>query len=1041
MKYWMNYKNIKTLNKMIKHEFNNISSWVAVSILKEIKFKYFITLTIDNSILLEDKDTGYFDNISSINNDCGEYLKIEKINDFYKIKSCYKNKKKEEEDGDDFKFNEILIKKENIYFSYSCLVKFLEKLKLNYKDINYVWTFEISNILYFHILLTDCNIPIKDLRIFIHKEWNSIINVYNKLSIECDEIFDILSSLNYILKLPVKFGFDKKIQDEVNVFIKFNIYKFNLYFYGLVINKKIIYDKCHVLNEFLINVVEKSEIEQKNLEYIYLESSLNYQKNTKHFFNYFGRLVKTKVYLNFLLFLKKLTKDVNNKKDVISYFIIKRIYKDDELQIMNKRIVYKFLVSIFTLFYSLSRLNVVKDKIILYSQIGKIFFYGYSKKVHDELFEKLKVLYPNFNSKQTYELLYKNTGLYFMTFFALFDFIKIKELADNKVLISFLENEEIQEFKINKKKLYGQNFPLYVKPKDWDIKIKDLNKNYTGGYLNNGDLFKIPLGKGNNRILQSNSGKVVNCINFLQSVSYEIDCMCLEYIIKNKDIIKDTNILLNIDEINDSDILKIKKQKSFNTKIEVFDKTLEILDLYKISKYFYFIYQVDFRGRIYVVSDYLNYQTNKIVRSILRYNNKQLINKKDNIINWLKVVTVRKFLGSTKESFNWFVNYFDENLENSIKNWIFNRTNENEFFWLKADEPYFFLSLLFEWYRFYTSDNYYYSGFIVFFDATCSGSQIISLLLGCDKYAESLNLVPSSVDYKIQDYYMYVVKEFLDYCEKYYCKHSFYSQLLLNFDQNSLRKFFKKVIMTINYGLTKKGMRYKFKEQLNEMNELRNWSEYNLNKFVDIFYLFLENLVLVKSLNILVDYIDFLIKNNKDFVIYTSLDGFYLKEEKSDLLIGLNYNKKDKYKYSYSLSQNKKRKRKQINLVLYNDIRDKNKEIRAFKANYVHHIDSIIVYSLINKLESSKIDISVIHDCFGIRLNDIVKFNQLYRKSLIDLFSKEDNFLNWLKYLFQKDVTDLELLNSLLKELELLQNNKNSSIINNVDKSFYIVFP
>jgi DNA-directed RNA polymerase len=241
---------------------------------------------------------------------------------------------------------------------------------------------------------------------------------------------------------------------------------------------------------------------------------------------------------------------------------------------------------------------------------------------------------------------------------------------------------------------------------------------------------------------------------------------------------------------------------------------------------------------------------------------------------------------------------------------------------------------------------------------------------------------------------MYVVQEFLVYCEINHSKKSFYVNHIKIYDNNNLRKFFKKVIMTINYGLTKKGMKFKFKEQLVEMNKLLDWSDYNLNLFVNIFFEFLNNLALVKSLNILIDYVDFLIKNNKDFVVYTTFDGFIFNKSKSDLLIGLNYNKREKHKYSYSVSAKEKRKKKQMHLVFFNKERDKQKEIRAFKANYIHHIDSIIVYSLLNEIKNDKIDISVIHDCFGIKLNDIDIFNKKYRDVLTKLFNEKYNFLN-----------------------------------------------
>jgi len=193
----------------------------------------------------------------------------------------------------------------------------------------------------------------------------------------------------------------------------------------------------------------------------------------------------------------------------------------------------------------------------------------------------------------------------------------------------------------------------------------------------------------------------------------------------------------------------------------------------------------------------------------------------------------------------------------------------------------------------------------------------------------------------------------------------------------------------------------------------------------------------------MVKYVSYLIDKKRKFLVYTSFDGFKLDESTSDLLVSFDYNKIDLYKYKYSLSLKNKRKRRQTTLVLYSKDRDKQKELRAFKANYIHHIDSIIVYSVIYKLMEKKIKICVIHDCFGISLKDIEQFNIIYRECLINLFQKDNNFLNWLKYLFQKDIiNNNELLNSLLKELiELQDKNKNDEILKEITNSFYIIFP
>ena len=50
---------------------------------------------------------------------------------------------------------------------------------------------------------------------------------------------------------------------------------------------------------------------------------------------------------------------------------------------------------------------------------------------------------------------------------------------------------------------------------------------------------------------------------------------------------------------------------------------------------------------------------------------------------------------------------------------------------------------------------------MIWVDATCSGSQLISLLLGIDKYAKDLNLLSSNKNEIPGDYYSKINEEFI----------------------------------------------------------------------------------------------------------------------------------------------------------------------------------------------------------------------------------------------------------------------------------------
>jgi DNA-directed RNA polymerase len=69
-----------------------------------------------------------------------------------------------------------------------------------------------------------------------------------------------------------------------------------------------------------------------------------------------------------------------------------------------------------------------------------------------------------------------------------------------------------------------------------------------------------------------------------------------------------------------------KLLQSKYTKLDKFEKTIEIAEEYEKYEKIYFVYYMDFRGRIYVLSDYLNYQGNGLARALINLNKKSQVN-------------------------------------------------------------------------------------------------------------------------------------------------------------------------------------------------------------------------------------------------------------------------------------------------------------------------------------------------------------------------------------------------------------------------------
>jgi DNA-directed RNA polymerase len=164
----------------------------------------------------------------------------------------------------------------------------------------------------------------------------------------------------------------------------------------------------------------------------------------------------------------------------------------------------------------------------------------------------------------------------------------------------------------------------------------------------NGKLFYLGLGKNKLNVknikyvrdIKFNTTKFIKSINYLQKVAYEIDNQLLNYIKNNLVIIKekiygqnitkkDIDLLRNqlLEEKNNLDLKNLYDEKlSIFSKLNKLDKELDVCFTYSKYSEFYFVYNVDFRGRIYVFSEHINYQTSTFIRGILKFKKKCKIN-------------------------------------------------------------------------------------------------------------------------------------------------------------------------------------------------------------------------------------------------------------------------------------------------------------------------------------------------------------------------------------------------------------------------------
>jgi DNA-directed RNA polymerase len=120
-------------------------------------------------------------------------------------------------------------------------------------------------------------------------------------------------------------------------------------------------------------------------------------------------------------------------------------------------------------------------------------------------------------------------------------------------------------------------------------------------------------------------------INKVSGVPFKINVKVLENLITDKHkLLIDSHIVADQEkEINNMTKYQLAKFKSLKSKFNLQETILGIADFYKSYNNIYFPLRLDSRGRIYCNTNYLNYQSSELAKSLLLFSNPSLISKKN----------------------------------------------------------------------------------------------------------------------------------------------------------------------------------------------------------------------------------------------------------------------------------------------------------------------------------------------------------------------------------------------------------------------------
>jgi len=817
-------------------------------------------------------------------------------------------------------------------------------------------------------------INFKDLIVLFELEFNLNLEEfkkkYNFEQIKILNYFKFSSAIYNIYKEKINKIQDELREDEYSLFIEREEKYWNeLEKKEEEFQEKYLIDKLNLELE-----LENANIKEYN-DYILNNSYVSDQLNIIYL-NLKENLLKS-----WNLMFKSLVKQ---KKSVIYNYMLD-INKDSKFFKLLWKIIFYYC-------YQNDGINVYKTPAIVKSGLGFLLIQVFDKK-KQELY-----MYDNI----------LELGMEFQLYFSKF-FGEILKLNDNFDLKGYYFSINIrQDIKNLFNKLpnnlrYKERLPMLIEPKDWSL-------NYLGGYLYNNNLIKNNLVKNkfkNN--LEIKDKEYYNYINYLQKVVYIVNKEVYNFVYKNIiEIKKKLGFLLNKKELLDEYIrlgrlllyqnlsgiekknLEKKKENLFKEwqELEKLEKNLYFLGLYFDVEEFYFPGRNDFRGRYYFDNNVLNLQNDKMIRGFIKFRYYSIFDLK-----WFKIAFISLYGIKLKTKDDYLIK-FDE-LETEIielnLDFIFNSENP----WQILAYSLEYIDYL-EWKADECNENKVYeTNLPIFFDATCSVGQLVSLLVGNKKYLGALNLVEKGEE-GLGDIYIVLIKEFLDGLNGLESEEDIILCKNLNkrisfTNLQVWRKYLKHTLMPIFYGLTDKGMR---------SNLIRDSNKLNLKLNIDLINFIWINLVKFKDNN---SFFRVLFLINEVFEIekivalkfYVNNKGFVTNKQDNMMTLLLNYEEIDKKIIVLDKIIQGERIKKTATFLLSKGLVDNEKQLLALKANLIHTLDALWLHLTAIHCEKLGVkDLIPLFDCLGCQFGDIDKVLYSFKYALGAVFSNKEQFLN-----------------------------------------------
>jgi len=560
--------------------------------------------------------------------------------------------------------------------------------------------------------------------------------------------------------------------------------------------------------------------------------------------------------------------------------------------------------------------------------------------------------------------------------------------------------------------------PMICKPNEWKTP-------FTGGYINE-YLSKSPLIKTQDFQYLSSLKDIdlqdfYGAINYIQSVEFQVD----KNILPVFNEIWDRSLTLGnfpsrdsfldskgkpmgvyrdpkIDNDSEAGRLLLRKYKRdlsrvYADEIARVSKVVstatakEIANEYFEFKKFYWVANVDTRGRVYSVGTTYNYQADQKIKSLICFSNVEKLGNSG--AYWLYVHAANTY-GNDKISYEERVEFI-QSMEQEIISYVNDPFSNRG--WADADKPMEFLQTCFHIKGYKEQGEDYECNLPVSIDATCSGLQILSILMKDEETASKVNVTPSD---KPQDIYTIVALKVDKEVKEQAAGGSRVANRWLQYGIS--RSIVKRNIMTYVYGLKPYGARQQIFDEYKKQVELGHKPKcLEDDGFADckwlsiIVWKHIENEIrLASELMKWFQGVAKVFSQANLPIKWTTPMGFPVLQD-------YRYLAKFKVRTAIAGSLVYTTLRKQM------DRKDTRKNCSAIAPNIVHSIDGAIAQAtaLYCKLDTRPIpNLMMIHDSFATTPNRVDDLHRIIRKVIVDLFS--GNYLEKLHLEFLDQLPD-----------------------------------